>query len=119
VESGSAEAVQSDRNRGKSQDVTAKDTPQAASAEPPVDQPTKIQIWTVQVASFVHEKDATSVAKKLTVKGYDVYVISADVSGKTYHRVQVGELKSRKDAAALQEALKTSEKFDQAFLVVR
>jgi len=77
------------------------------------------QAWTVQVASFAQEKDAESLARKLTQKGYDVYIIAAEVGGKTQHRVQIGELTSRQKAFELQQTLKASEKLDQAFIANR
>jgi len=82
--------------------------------------PTKVtRVWVVQVAALAQAKDADLVAKKLRDKGYDVRVIVADVGGKTWHRVQVGELGSRQEAFDLQKSLKSSEKLEQAFVASR
>jgi cell division protein FtsN len=64
-------------------------------------------------------KDADLFAKKLRDKGYDVRVIVADVGGKTWHRVQVGELASQQEAVDLQKSLKSSEKLEQTFVASR
>jgi cell division septation protein DedD len=84
---------------------------------PPANKVTRV--WVVQVASFADGKDADLLAKRLRDKGYDVYVIAADVGGKTWHRVQVGELASQQQAVDLQKSLKSSEKLEQAFVASR
>jgi len=77
------------------------------------------RVWVVQVGSYADAKDADLLAKRLRDKGYDVYVIAADVGGKTWHRVQVGELVSQQQAVDLQKSLKSSEKLEQAFVASR
>ncbi|MBI3064433.1 MAG: SPOR domain-containing protein [Deltaproteobacteria bacterium] len=82
--------------------------------------PTKVtRVWVVQVASLAQAKDADRLATKLRDKGYDAHVIAADVGGKNWHRVQVGELASRQEAFDLQKKLKSSEKLEQAFVARR
>jgi len=77
------------------------------------------RVWVVQVGAYAEMKDADLLAKRLRDKGYDVYVIAADVGGKTWHRVQVGELASQQQAVDLQKSLKSSEKLEQAFVASR
>jgi len=77
------------------------------------------RVWVVQVAAFPQTKEADILAKTLRGKGYDAHVFAAEVSGKTWHRVQVGELGSRQDALDLQKSLKAREKLEQAFIASR
>jgi cell division septation protein DedD len=73
--------------------------------------------WAVQVNAFPNEKDAMSLTKKLADKGYDAYMVSADIRGRTWYRVRVGRLASRDEAKGLLETLKTKEKFTKAITV--
>lgn len=75
--------------------------------------------WAVQVNAFPQERDAKSWAKKLVDKGYDAYVVSANIKGKTWYRVRVGRLTTREEAKALQETLKKKEKYANAITVSR
>jgi cell division septation protein DedD len=77
------------------------------------------QVWTVQVASFALEKDAENLARKLTERGYDVYIFPASVGGKTHYRVQVGQLATRQQAVELQKTLQASEKFENTLVASR
>lgn len=54
-------------------------------------QPTKENgSWVLQTASYPKESDALALCKKLRNKGYQVYVESAAIKGKTWYRVFVG-----------------------------
>jgi cell division protein FtsN len=77
------------------------------------------RVWVVQVGAYADAKDADLLAKRLRDKGYGVRVIVADVGGKTWHRVQVGELASQQQAVDLQKSLKSSENLEQAFVASR
>jgi len=77
------------------------------------------QIWVVQVASFVTDKEAQTLASKLKVKGYDANVASAEVGGKTWYRVEVGRLASRNEARELQKNLQVTEKIEQSIISTR
>ena len=87
--------------------------PAAQTIRPPA------QVWVVQVASFVTDKEAQALASKLKGKGYDANVASAEVSGKTWYRVEVGRLVSRNDARELQKNLQVTEKIEQSIITVR
>jgi DedD protein len=78
-----------------------------------------LQQWTVQVASMDRQKDAEKLAGVLRSKGYDAYVIAADVDGKTWHRIRVGQSLSRADASKLQKILQVSEKFESSYILTR
>ena len=73
-------------------------------------------IWAVQVKAFTRGGDAQVLASKLKGKGYDAYVVSTTIRGKTWHRVRVGRLSTRTEARSLLERLKTREKFTGAII---
>jgi general secretion pathway protein D len=76
-------------------------------------------VWTVQVASLNQTRDAEGVADKLKVKGYDAYVIAAEVKSKIWHRVRVGQGVDLGEATELRKTLRSKESFDQAFIALR
>jgi Flp pilus assembly secretin CpaC len=77
------------------------------------------RVWVVQVGAYAQAKEAELVAKRLRDKGHIVHVITADVVGKTWHKIQVGELASRKEALDLQKNLQSSERLEQVFVTTR
>ena len=77
------------------------------------------QVWVVQVASFAKDVDARNLADRLRDKGYDVSVATAEVGGKTWHRVEVGHLASRSEALRLQKNLQAAEKIEQSIVASR
>ena len=54
--------------------------------------------FTVQVSSHPDEAQAKTHAQQLIEKGFSAFYIPADVKGKTWYRVSVGEFASRKEA---------------------
>ena len=76
-------------------------------------------VWTVQVASLNQNRDAEGVAGKLKVKGYDAYVVAAEVRSKLWHRVRVGQGIELSEAFELRSRLRAREHFDQAFVALR
>jgi cell division septation protein DedD len=77
------------------------------------------QQWTVQVASMERKQDAEALASVLGAKGYDAYVVTADVNGKAWYRVRVGQSANLADASKLQKTLKMSEKLAAAYVITR
>lgn len=73
--------------------------------------------WTVQVYASRQESDASQVAGKLKARGYDAYVVSAEVQGKAWHRVRVGRFETRDEARRLLETLKARENLAKAIVV--
>ncbi|HWO40982.1 MAG TPA: SPOR domain-containing protein, partial [Candidatus Eisenbacteria bacterium] len=90
---------------GRSVEQTAKPDQQSVK---------RAQRWMVQVASFAREQDAEALAHRLKQKGYDTYVMAADVDSKTWYRVRVGRLDKRAEALELQQKLREAEKFEQS-----
>lgn len=93
------------------------ESPHAAKGSPGNNGSKPGPVWMVQVAAFAQKKDAEALATRLRTLGYDAFTVEAEVDAKTWHRVRVGKVPHRKDAAELQKALKTNHKFEQAFLV--
>jgi hypothetical protein len=100
----------------------------AVSKEPPrvtpVTNPTREPLrrgplWTVQVASLNQTRDAEGIADKLKTKGYDAYVVAAEVKSRLWHRVRVGQGVDLNEAFELRARLKAKENFDQAFIALR
>jgi DedD protein len=75
--------------------------------------------WTVQVNAFPHERDARDLAKKLSDRGYDAYVVPVEIKGRPWYRVRVGRLATREEAKELQETMKSKENLTQAIAVTR
>ena len=57
--------------------------------------------------------------RKLKGKGYDAYVVAAEVKSKIWHRVRVGQGVDLSEAFELRARLKAKENFDQAFIALR
>jgi len=99
-------------------EINGAESPNMANPAPQAVRPAA-QVWVVQVASFVTDKEAQTLASKLKGKGYDANVASAEVSGKTWYRVEVGRLASRNEARELQKNLQVTEKIEQSIITVR
>ncbi|HEY7321037.1 MAG TPA: SPOR domain-containing protein, partial [Candidatus Binatia bacterium] len=90
--------------------VTTKATPESSRRGP---------IWTVQVASLNQTRDADGIADKLKLKGYDAYVVAAEVKSRIWHRVRVGQGVDLNEAFELRARLRAKENFEQAFIALR
>jgi cell division septation protein DedD len=76
------------------------------------------KVWTVQVKSSPEKKYADSWADRLKTKGYDAFVVDADVKGQTWYRVRVGHFAARQEAEALRATLESKEGLSGSFLAV-
>ncbi len=54
--------------------------------------------YSIQVASFLKEKDAKSLVEDLRKKGYDAYYEKKEVGNKVYYRVKCGRFEDKKVA---------------------
>ncbi|VAX22667.1 hypothetical protein MNBD_NITROSPINAE02-1887 [hydrothermal vent metagenome] len=79
----------------------------------------KGKVFTVQVGSFVTEKDAVNLRKALVKKGYSALISRAVVRGKTWRRVQVGSFKTRGAAERIALKLKNKEKLPTFIVSVK
>lgn len=75
--------------------------------------------WTVQVNAFPDEEPAQNLVEKLKGKGYDAYVVTTNIKGRTWYRVRVGRFQSREEAKQLQETFRSKENFTKAFTASR
>ena len=72
--------------------------------------------WSVQVAAVPARDVAERLAKELTQKGYDGYVISAEVKGQTYYRVRAGRFSAREHAESARQSLAGQESYREAYV---
>jgi general secretion pathway protein D len=77
------------------------------------------RLWAVQVAAFAHNQDAETLAGKLKDKGYDAYVMVAEVNSKIWHRVRIGQTAELPKALELRKRLQANENFAQAYVAGR
>ena len=61
--------------------------------------------YTVQVASCENADYARYLVKKYRARGYEPFVMTADVGGVTYYRVRIGNVDTRGEADALKAEL--------------
>jgi cell division septation protein DedD len=73
------------------------------------------RIWTVQVKSSPDKIFAERWVAQLKGKGYDAFVVEAEVNGKTWHRIHVGRLATRQEAESLRSTLESKEKLSGTF----
>ncbi len=67
-------------------------------------------------ASFSQKGNADKLARKLSDKAYDAYVVSAKVKGRTWYRVWVGHPASQDEAKQMLLTLKERENYRKAFI---
>ena len=72
--------------------------------------------WSVQAMATTEKQLASDSVDKLKAKGYEAFVVNAEINGKTWHRVRVGSFATRQDAENLRVALKAKEGLHDAFL---
>jgi cell division septation protein DedD len=61
--------------------------------------------YTVQVAATKDMEYARELIDLYTQRGYDPFVVTAQVGGETYHRIRIGSFENRADAKLLQAEL--------------
>jgi len=72
--------------------------------------------WSVQVSAEPAKDIADTLVQRLKAKGYDGYVVQADVKGQTYYRVRVGYFDSREKAESARQSLTRQEGYRDAYL---
>jgi cell division septation protein DedD len=92
-------------------EARAESRAEAASA----DAKSRAKTWSVQVNSFPDGKSAGELLERLKGKGYNAFVTEAQVNGKVWYRVRVGNFASREEAMKTENALKTKEGYAKAF----
>jgi cell division protein FtsN len=73
--------------------------------------------WVVQVMATTIPDLAVMWMEKLNTKGYDAFVVEAEIAGKTWYRVRLGTFRTRHEADNLSALLRQKEGFRDAFVV--
>lgn len=74
------------------------------------------RLWSVQVASVPAKDVAEKLAQELTKRGYDGYVIAAEVKGQTFYRVRAGRFAAREQAESTRQSLAGEEIYRRAYV---
>ena len=72
--------------------------------------------WSVQVSAPPAKDIADTLVQRLRAKGYDGYVVQAEVKGQSYYRVRVGYFDSREKAESVRQSLTRQEGYPEAYL---
>jgi DedD protein len=72
--------------------------------------------WSVQISATPAKDVANSLVQRLKDKGYDGYVVQANVNGQTYYRVRVGHFDARQEAESVRQSLSRQEGYGDAYL---
>jgi cell division septation protein DedD len=72
--------------------------------------------WAVQVMATIHPDEAVVWMEKLNAKGYDAFVVEAEIAGKTWYRVRLGGFKTRGEAETLVALVRQKEGLRDAFV---
>ena len=72
--------------------------------------------FTVQVAAYGDEAEAKKMASDLKGKGYSAFYIPANVKGKTWYRVSVGQFATQKEAQTYRGELMTNANISSAMV---
>jgi cell division septation protein DedD len=75
-----------------------------------------LRAWSVQVQSSPDKAAADLWVDRLKTKGYNVFIVEADIKGKTWYRVRVGPFDNRQEAETLRTVLQSKEGFRDAYL---
>jgi cell division septation protein DedD len=92
--------------------VQAKTSPVAHSAE----SANLSKKWSVQISAAPARDIADTLVQRLKDKGYDGYVVQAEVKGQTYYRVRVGHFAAREEAESVRQSLARQEGYRDPYL---
>lgn len=90
--------------------------PQAQAHAPAVKQPSTANQWSVQALATADPQLANDWLNKLKAKGYQPFVVAAEVKGQTWHRLRIGNFATPQEAEALHVALQVKEGFRDAYI---
>jgi cell division protein FtsN len=65
--------------------------------------------WMVQINAYPDERSAQRLADRLKQKGYDAYVVTANIKGHDWYRVRIGHFPTRTQAKEYLEQIQTKE----------
>ena len=92
--------------------VEAKTNPIAQSA----DSANLSKKWSVQISAAPTKDVAETLVQQLKAKGYDGFMVQAEVKGQTYYRVRVGHFDAREPADSMRQSLVQKEGYRDAYL---
>jgi cell division septation protein DedD len=72
--------------------------------------------WAVQAMATPDRRIAIDWLEKLKARGYDAFLIDAEIKGQTWYRVRAGSFSTRQEAEALRKILQSKEGFGDAFV---
>ena len=90
--------------------------PRPVESEQPAKRDAPANAWSVQAMSTTDKPLAHDWLQKLKAKGYEAFVVDADINGNTWHRVRIGTFETRQDAENLRAALIAKEGFRDAYV---
>jgi len=70
----------------------------------------------VQISATPAKEIADTLVQRLRAKGYDGYVVQAEVKGQTFYRVRVGRFDAREEAESVRRSLARQEGYRDAYL---
>ena len=72
--------------------------------------------WSVQISAAPAKDIADGLVQRLKAKGYDSYLVQAEVKGQTYYRVRVGHFAARDQAESVRQSLVHQEEYRDAYI---
>ena len=72
--------------------------------------------WSVQISAAPAKDTADHLVQQLIDRGYDGYMVRAEVKGQTYYRVRVGHFAAREEAESMRQSLARQEGYRDAYL---
>jgi cell division protein FtsN len=72
--------------------------------------------WSVQVSAVPERDVADRLAQQLIEKGYDGYIVQAEVKGQTYYRVRAGRFDAREEAESMRQSLAGEGSYRDAYV---
>jgi cell division septation protein DedD len=72
--------------------------------------------WTVQAMATTDRRIASHWLDRLKAKGYEAFVVKAEIKGQTWYRIRAGHFSTVKEAETLRTALRSEERVQDAFI---
>ncbi|UOF00924.1 SPOR domain-containing protein [Bdellovibrio reynosensis] len=95
---------------------TSKTQPRVPTALPKDVAQYAVGKFTVQVASYADEAEAQKMASGLKTQGYSAFYVPANINGKTWFRVSVGQFATQKEAQTYRTELLSKTKVGSAIV---
>jgi len=75
--------------------------------------------YSIQVAAFDKKSKAQTEIDNLENKKYNAYIDSAKVNGKTFYRVMIGPIYSKKKACSLLDEISADNRYEESYIIKR